>query len=115
MAARRIDRQRQTVGSKRPGVLQCAGEEKGNRERESERGSQRAADVRSAAASEGEQKPQSIRQPRAAGDGVGGGEGLERESGSDNETKRGRDDCGYTRGWGGGGSRRVTTQLVNPR
>lgn len=31
--------------------------------------------------SEGEQKPQSICRPRAARDGVGGGEGLEREGG----------------------------------
>lgn len=37
--------------------------------------------MQSGAASEGEQKPQSIRQPGAAGDGVGGGEGLEREGG----------------------------------
>lgn len=79
--SRWIDRQRQTVGSKRPGVLQCAGEQKGNWEREKERDSQRAADAQSAVASEGEQKPQSMRRPKAAGDGVGGGEGWEREGG----------------------------------
>lgn len=38
-----------------------------------ERDSQQATDVRSGVVSEGEQKPQSIRRPRAAGDGVGGG------------------------------------------
>lgn len=60
--------------------------------------------MQSAAVSEGEQKPQSIRRATAAGDGAGGVEGLEREggreSGSDNETKRGRDGCDSTRGKG---------------